>query len=298
MPRLNRRRGFTMVELLVTLTIMGVLGTLLVQLLLGQQRFFQRSVEQAAVRRELRTAMSILPAELRSLSSSGGDLTALSASSIQFRGLIGASIVCARPAPLELDLPPIDLAHNVLTSWYTQPIAGDTLYAFDEGNSRGAEDDVWVPLRITSVATTTTACPGAPFTDPVMDAGKKRFRVTVANAIPDSVKIGAGVRFYRHMRYELTKSSQSKWYLSRAEYSAGGWTTPTYISGPYQAPAEGGMRFRYFDSTGVEIGSVANANSVARVDLVLRARGMPGSFQSQAAPEDSLAFRIALRNRQ
>ena len=292
-----KRRGFTLVELLVTLTILGVLGTVLTQLLLNQQRFFQRSVEQASVRRELRTAMSILPAEIRSLSTSGGDLTGLSETAMQFRGLIGASIVCAKPSNTQIDLPPIDLAHNVLTSWYTQPVAGDTVYAFDEGDSRGAEDDAWVARRITAVTATTTPCPGAPYTDPVADAGKRRFRITVASALPDSVKIGAGVRFYRHMRYELSESSEQKWYLSRSEY-AGGWTSPTYMSGPYEAPTKGGIRFRYFDSTGVEITSVANARSVARVDLLLRARGMPGSQKNTAAPEDWLAFRIALRNRQ
>src|SRR5690606_8259114 len=95
-PVTNRiRRGVTLIELLITLTILGVLGSVIAQLLINQQRFFQRSVEQTGVRRELRTAMSVLPAELRSLSTSGGDLTSLSPSEMQFRGLIGASIVCA-----------------------------------------------------------------------------------------------------------------------------------------------------------------------------------------------------------
>jgi type II secretory pathway pseudopilin PulG len=287
-----------MVELLVTVVIMGVLGSVLAQLLMGQQRFFQRSVEQTTVRRELRAAMSIMPAELRSLSSSGGDLSSLTPTSIQFRGLIGASVVCAKPAANVVDLPPVDLAHNVLTSWYTEPVAGDTMYAFDEGLLRGAEDDTWVPLRIQSVAATSAPCPGAPYTDPAADVGKDRFRVTLTDPVPDSVKIGAGVRFYRHMRYELSQSASQKWYLSRSEYAGSAWSAPAFISGPYDAPTSGGIAFRYFDSTGVEVTSVANANSVARIDLTLRARGLAGSKQGQAAPKDSLAFRIALRNRQ
>jgi prepilin-type N-terminal cleavage/methylation domain-containing protein len=297
MPRLNRR-GFTMVELLVTLTLISVLGAVLAQLMMNQQRFYHRTVEQSGVRRELRAAMSILPAEIRSLSSSGGDLTALTPTSIQFRGLIGASIVCAKPGGNVVDLPPTDLAHNVLTTWYTEPVAGDTMYAFDEGLLRGAEDDIWVPLPISSVAATTVPCPGAPYTDPVADAGKQRYRITLSNAVPDSVKVGAGVRFYRHMRYQLSQSTSNKWYLSRSELAGGAWTTPAYMSGPYESPTGGGISFRYFDSTGVEITSVASANSVARVDLTLRASGLAGSQKGQSVPKDSLSFRIALRNRQ
>jgi prepilin-type N-terminal cleavage/methylation domain-containing protein len=291
------RRGFTLVELLVTLTILGVLGGMLAQMMLNQQRFFQRVAEQSDVRRELRTALSILPAELRSLSSSGGDLTALTDQAIEFRGLIGASVVCARPAAQQLDLPPVNLAHHELTSWYTDPVPGDTLYAFDEGTSAGAEDDSWVPLRITSIELTAATCLGAPFADVVRDAGKSRFRVTVAEATPATVAIGAGVRLYRHMRYELTQGSGSRWFLSRSEYS-GGWSAPTLISGPYRTPTDGGMQFRYFDSTGVEISSALNAQSVSRIDLVLRGEGIRGSSPTLGAPQDSLAFRIALRNRQ
>jgi hypothetical protein len=242
--------------------------------------------------------MSILPSELRSLSSSGGDISALTATALQFRGLTGASIVCDKPAPSTLDLPPADLASNVLTSWSTQPMVGDTLYAFDEGASRGAEDDSWIALRITGFVASTAPCPGAPYTDPIADAGKRRFRVTVAQAIPATVQIGAGVRFYRHMRYELTQSSQARWYLGRSELAGGVWSTPTLISGPYEAPNSGGIKLRYFDSTGVEINNVAGANGVARIDLTLRAKGAAGSKASQAAPQDSLSFRIALRNRQ
>ena len=50
------------------------------------------------------------------------------------------------------------------------------------------------------------------------------------------------------------------------------------------------IAFRYFDSTGVEVTSVANANSVARIDLTLRASGLAGSQKGQAAPKDSLSL--------
>ena len=145
MPRLIgvRRHGFTMVEMLVTMAILSVVGVVVSRLMLGQQRFYQRTSEQMGMRRELRSAMSLVPADLRSVSSSGGDLTTFDASSLTFRAVLGASAVCARPSNSALDLPPLNMARTTITSWYTTPQAGDTVWAFNDSLSRGAEDDVW-----------------------------------------------------------------------------------------------------------------------------------------------------------
>lgn len=309
MPRLTahrERRGFTMAELLITITLLGFIGTVVAKLMLGQQRFYHSQTEQIGVRRELRTAMSLLPADLRALSSSGGDLTAFDNNSITFRNVLGAGVVCDKPGPNSIDIPPLDLARNVLTSWYTQPQPGDSVYAFNEGMLRGAEDDSWVGLQITSIAPSAALCPLSVFTDPALDAGKPRWRITVAQAIPDSVKIGAGIRFVRSTRYALTQAGTSnQWYLSRSEYIGGGWTEATPVSGPYEPPASSaasGIRFQYFDSLGTSVSGVANSRNVARIDLVLRARGYRSSGAliagGSADNRDSLAFRVALRNRQ
>ena len=296
------RAGFTLAELLATMTLLGLLGTIVAHLMMGQQRFYHKQSEQVGMRRELRTALSLLPSDLRGVSSSGGDLLAFSASSVTFRNTLGASIVCAKPNNTTLDLPPLNTARHTLTSWYTQPQVGDTVFAFNEGMLRGAEDDSWTPLRITAIAPGTALCPLSPFTDATLDATKQRWRVTVTPAIPDSVKVGAGVRFARSTRYTLTASATSQYYLSRAEYVAGAWTAPTPVSGPYEPPAglAGGIRFSFFDSTGVEVNSAINAKSVARIDVLLRTKGSttPGAGSIVADTKDSLRFRIALRNRQ
>jgi type II secretory pathway pseudopilin PulG len=296
------RIGFTLAELLATMTLLGILGTIVANLMLGQQRFYHRQNEQLGMRRELRTALSLVPSDLRGVSSSGGDLLALSATSVTFRNTLGASVVCAKPNTTTLDLPPLNTARHTLTSWYTQPQVGDSVYAFNEGMLRGAEDDSWTALRITAIAPSDALCPASPFTDAVLDATKQRWRLTVSPAIPDSVKVGAGVRFARSTRYTLTASSSSRYYLSRAEYVAGAWTAPTPVSGPYETPmgAAGGVRFRFFDSTGVEINSVVNATSVSRIDVLLRTKGAttPGSGAAVVETKDSLRLRIALRNRQ
>jgi len=299
--RQRSRAGFSLGELLATMTLLGILGTIVANLMLGQQRFYHRQSEQVGMRRELRTAMSLVPSDLRGVSSSGGDLLAFSPTSITFRNTLGASIVCAKPNNSTMDLPPLNTARNILTSWYAEPKVGDSVFAFNEGMLRGAEDDSWTGLRITAITKDAAFCPGSPFTDAVLDANKPRWRVTVSPVIPDSVKIGAGIRFERSTRYTLTSSASNRYYLSRAEYITGAWTAPTPVSGPYDPPdpTSSGIKFRFFDSTGVEITNVANAKSVSRIDVLLRTLGAstPGNTNTTST-KDSLKLRIALRNRQ
>jgi type II secretory pathway pseudopilin PulG len=118
------------VELLVTIIVLAVIGTLLATSMLGQQRFFQRAYEMVGVRRELRTAMSMVPTDLRGLSSIGGDVLSFTSEEMTFRATVGASIVCGRDGLFTLHLPPLELAHNTLTSWAEAPPPGDRLYAF------------------------------------------------------------------------------------------------------------------------------------------------------------------------
>lgn len=302
-PRTNRmRRGFTMVELLVSMTLLAAVGTILAKLMLDQQRFYQKQGSQINVRRELRTTMSAIPSDLRSLSSSGGDLIDFNSNSITFRNVLGTGVVCAKPNSSTVDLPPLNMARTTLTSWYTQPQVGDSVFAFNEGLLRGAEDDAWFGARIVSIVSDPALCPGSVYTDAALDAGKRRWRVTVSPALPDSVKIGAAIRFERSTRYSLQASPTYKFYLNRSEYTGGAWGASVPISGPFVSPSgsiPGGVRFSYFDSLGVAVTNVANSRDVARIDIQLVARGANMSKAGAAGVvQDSLTIRIALRNRQ
>ena len=290
-----------MVELLVSMLLLSVLGSLLAKVMMSQQRYYQDQNSQMNVRRELRTAVSSMPTDLRAISSSGGDLINFSDASITFRNVLGGSIACAKPNSTTLDMPPTNMARNTLTAWYTQPQVGDSVFAFNEGLLRGAEDDTWTALRITSISQSAALCPASPYTDAALDVGKMRWRITVTPAIPDSVKIGAGLRFERSTRYTLASSASNRWYLSRAEYAGGVWSAAIPIAGPYRGPAadgSGGLKFAFFDSLGAPIGNWANSRSVARVDVLVRARGDSSSQGSSKVVQDSLTVRIALRNRQ
>jgi len=308
MSRLTRRpprltpAGFTFVELLISVALLAVVGTVVVNITLGQERLYQRLQAQTAARHELRSALALVPVDLRGIAPAAGDLEDFAEQFVEFRAPIGTGIICAHSAAPALDLPPTHQRRNVLTTWSTPPRAGDTAWVFLEGPSDGAGDDRWDPRRIVEVTTTSAACAGTPFLDPVADAGRPGTRLTVDQPLPDTGLIGAPVRITRSTRYGLERQPSGRWYLSRREYADGSWQASAAVSGPFAAPVRNGVagvRFAYFDSIGAPITDPALAHRVARIDLAIATDATGRGLSSGAPiPTDSIAFRMALRNRQ
>jgi prepilin-type N-terminal cleavage/methylation domain-containing protein len=66
------RPGFTLVEILVVFTILGIVGVMLVRILLTQSRFTDQQNALSGARRVSRQAMNVLESELRMVQDSGG----------------------------------------------------------------------------------------------------------------------------------------------------------------------------------------------------------------------------------
>ena len=312
MPRLKlggtprrAKAAFTLVEVLVTLLIMGIIGTALTRVMVKQQQAYRDSAKEADMSREIRLTSSLLPAELRSTSSSGGDVLEMDEDKVTFLANIGSSIVCAKVGNTHVVLPPLNTAGITTTNWYSQPSVGDSVMLYNDSLSAGSEDDVWTRRPINSFTWGMFGfCPGAPYTDPVLDAGKQRFMVGIgATGTPDSVKVGAVVRFARPVRYSIYAASSGRWYVGYQEYMNGAWTATEAVGGPYNRFLPGdanpsGLQFRYFDSTGVRLFNVADRLSVSRVDVYLRANGGMAAVteRKQNLLRDSVMMRIAVRN--
>jgi len=297
--RARDRRGYTLAELMIAVSILGIMGTLVAQIMMSQQRFFQRLSEQTNVRRELRNTLGTLPTELRGLSSAGGDISAFANTSLTFRSTIGTSVVCDKSASTSIDVPPNNAARTTVSNWVVQPGVGDTIFALRHDSS-GVVGDYWSAHRITAVGTSAGYCPTSVYTDVLLDAGKVRYRFTVTPALPDSVAVGSALRFTRSAKYELATQSSGRWYLQRSELQGGAWSTPVVLSGPYVPPAvssTGGLVLSYFDSTGAAVAVGGNPRRIARIDVMLRALAQMGATSKSAAPNDSVRLSIALRNR-
>jgi hypothetical protein len=191
---------------------------------------------------------------------------------------IGSGVICQRNAATNADgiwIPPTNLANHTLSNFATRPHAGDTVFLFNDNLKEGAQDDQWEKRVIVSTDQDPAACVGPPYTDLVQDAGKSRIFIKLNAAIPDSVKVGAVVRFTRPVEYSIYTESSGKSYLGIREYGSGavgilraaGRTVCCLRAGDANPS---GLQFRYYDSTGVRITNMANKKDVARVDVFMR----------------------------
>ena len=302
--RRTARGGFTLVELLVDLVLLAVVGGTLGTLLVSQYRIFNRTRGATQMQRDLRTGLGLLPMDLRGASRAGGDITQLTDTAIALRATIGSSIVCSRPAPGVVALPPLNGARADLTQWHTQPQPGDIALLYDEFERTGPEDDRWLPYTIQSMTETAGECTGAPFTDPTDDppASKPRWRLTLSDDPPPTVVAGMPIRFLRPTRYSLYQpgTDPDAWYLGYRELVQGTWTEIEPIAGPFERPRgnSSGIRFAYFDTLGNAL-AVPTANRIGRIDLSFRTRSLlrGAGTRDSLVLRDSVSVRVALRNR-
>lgn len=313
MPRLipssvrRSRSGFTLTEMMVTLMILGIVGGAIFRVLVKQQQSYNDTRKQADMQREIRLTSSYLPGDLRSLSSAGGDVIQMDEDKIAFLANIGSAIICDKTSTTHFAVPPLNAAHVTTTNWYALPVPGDSVFLYDDSTSAGSEDDVWRRRGVQTVDQNSGYCPGLPYTDATQDAGKMRFRFGVGgasgDAIPSTTRLGAVVRFARPVRYRLYQEASRKWYIGFEQYIGGGWSAIEPVGGPFRPYAatdagESGMQFRYFDSLGVRLTSLADAKRLSRVDVYLRTNAGIASVTERRPNDirDSVMMRIAVRN--
>ena len=327
------RRGMTLVEIMIALVLLGIVSGVIMRVVTRQQRFYQGVNQIMTQRGQLRQGISVVPVDLRSLSSIGHDLIAVSDSSIEFDMNIGTGVVCNVTSNSQIALPPLVLASGATLTTFAPGVTfsqgeidrGITVYVYNDSSSVGNFDDRWQKFRLTAMdQASTSECLATPFTS-VLDAGQKRFVLTLSDTAgfvdvvtggPVSQYIGRGapVRIMKRARYALFQHSDSKWYLGYSDYDRthGAYDPLTPVSGPYEAYATGsgaasGFMFRFYDVDGAEIASGAaelQRERIARIDIIARARTAgnvrAAGIQAGANQQyrDSLAVSVMLRNRQ
>jgi prepilin-type N-terminal cleavage/methylation domain-containing protein len=87
-----RSNGFTLVEILITVVVAGVLGAALMGLVLGQQRFYGHSDDTIIAQQNIRAAMDLMATELRMASPT--DVMVARSDSVVVRSDILRAVVC------------------------------------------------------------------------------------------------------------------------------------------------------------------------------------------------------------
>lgn len=291
-----RRSGVSIIELMIALTVFGLVMAGVTAAITEQTRFQSGAARVIASQRSLRQIGDLLPSELRALGTGAGDIYAMSASAIDLRVTTGSSVVCSVSGTrLAVTIPPIQLATGLaLTSWRDLPIAGDSLFIFDEGATVAQTDDSWRAYRLTAAPSAGTCATSTGFTRSAGEAAAG-MTLTVATAIPVTTVTGAPIRFFRRAQYGLTTGPDGRWYLGYTECPAGCGTLDI-VAGPVRAPSGQGLGFVFRDSLGVE---TATPSQVAFVEVALHTDGAPAGERSRlrsGAMADSLRVSVAVRN--
>ena len=93
MTTLRRASGFTLIELIVSMVVMGIVGAAIVRLIVVESRGFQGQDASQEARKVARAAVNLLTSDLRMVEATGG-VTAASATAITLRVPYAIGIVC------------------------------------------------------------------------------------------------------------------------------------------------------------------------------------------------------------
>jgi prepilin-type N-terminal cleavage/methylation domain-containing protein len=292
-----RRQGVTLVELLVSLALFGLLATVVLRLVREQQRFQVGALEIIDTKRNARQAIDLLYGALRPASSA--DVYGVSDSSISFRATYAASHLCAVDSARTL----LTLPHAAgdddsgLSTVLAMPRAGDSVLVFDPAEGQAGDDDTWTAHVVTS-GPAGGMCPMRPMG--LASRTTAGLTVSVAPPLTQTAGVGAPVRFFRPSTYSLYRTSTGEWMLGYSTCAAGACTARQPLSGPYSPVASDGARGIAFDYFDVHGAATSDPSRIARADVVARARSTSildaGHLRGQRY-HDSLAITIAFRNR-
>jgi prepilin-type N-terminal cleavage/methylation domain-containing protein len=277
------RRGFTLVEIMIAMTLMLIVSGAAFKLLVTTQRLSRSQAERASLQSNVRMGSLVVLNDLRELSTFVGgaadrnDILDAQVSDITYRAMRGMGFICQASTATQ-----IRVARSSF-SGFRDPVAGrDGLYVFIDGDPDTEADDTWLPVAITGVATG-TACPGA----------LGDITLTTPNTAGlVGLSVGTPIRVYEVMELKLHQADGKSW-LGARSISAGEAIQP--VLGPL---VDGnGFQMEYLDAAGA---ITANLTAIKSIRITIRGISdgavNPGVEGSPTYVQDSLVTQVALRN--
>lgn len=275
------RRGFTLVELIMALVVMGLVGAALARMFITQQRLTVAQVEQASMQSNVRTGTLILANELRELAtgvSGGTDIKVFNATTLSYRAMRSLALACAVTS--------LSVKVRATPIYGARPITAlrDSMLLFVEHSTSTTADDQWVALPITVVSSST--CPD----------GSPALRLATTSPPPAAdVDTLAPVRTFEIMEVAPVLAGGHNW-LGAHSLSDPLGLPLTPVAGPITVA---GLTFTYLDGNGNVTGTRANIRSIR---IALRGQTdwnvRPGSALGVPLQPllDSLVTTVTLRN--
>lgn len=293
-PCEDTHRGFTLIELMITLVLGVVLGAVAFALLQSQMRLFEEQQEYIVARGSLRTAAAILAGELAAQSASDGDLASIGPSGLSLRSIGAAGLICSKVKTAGGTWR-LGLQH---VSGYLYGTAEDSVLVYDVAGGK------WRTLGVAGAWNGADAWAAEPAGGgtPVCFWGDSSTAVPRPQATLELVgstsaiadlQVGAPVRQFRRIEYGLYQAD-GRWWFGR---KVGADTVYEALAGPIPRPKAGGLQLGYFDRAGL---ATTAPTRVVRVEIDVKALGEhlvpPPGFGAPREIEDRLTISAYLRN--
>lgn len=279
------RRGFTLAEIMIAITLMLIVSGAAFKLLLTTQRLSRSQAERAGLQSNVRMGSLVVLNDLRELGTVAGGTAdkndilnaTLAADDITYRAMRGIGFICQAPTATQ-----IRIARSTFSGFRDPQAVRDGFYVFIDGDQDSETDDAWLPVAITDVSTA-TACPGA-------IAGITLTTPNTAGLV--GLPVGTPLHIYEVMELKLHQADGKSW-LGARSISAGEAIQP--VLGPL---VDGnGFQLEYLDAAGA---ATADRTAIKSIRITIRGisdgavnAGVEGSLTHV---QDSLVTQVALRN--
>lgn len=196
------RRGFTMVELLISIVVLSIVGMATMRVMRGVLNTTRAQVATASTQTNVRTGMLALPQELRevgydTIPLTGGvvsDLEAIAPHRVTFRAMRGLGVTCGTPSLSQF------VVRRPITG-IRMPLLTDGFLLFVESDPNQGLDDQWVSLNVTAVDTNATCGGGEPAIALTLGSAPL---VDPVNGVPMAISqyfVGGPIRWYERVEY-------------------------------------------------------------------------------------------------
>jgi prepilin-type N-terminal cleavage/methylation domain-containing protein len=282
------RRGFTLIELMITLVLLSLVGVALYQAIIGVQRVSKAQVERMDVQQTTRAATYYLSNALRELDAAEGDILVADSTRIRFRAMRWTGVLCSPVALAAGNV--VFVTRDAILGLRGPDAAQDSILLFRDGDIGTRGDDRWLEGGLVGV-TPATPCP---------DGGPGialAVQIAASSGGNDSALVGvtsgSPIRGYQVEDLGLWNDGTTNWVGRRTMNRGGGWTAVQPLVGPMMAR---GLVFSYFDSLGVP---AATRTDVATVGLRVLGRSQGRARITGGTVDflrDSIITRVGLRN--